>query len=69
MTEEKHRRFEGSITRQIRSTRKQITILFTDIEDSTRYWDIRGDIDGRLMVDYHNRLIFPVMKLPAASGR
>jgi len=22
----------------------------------------RGDIDGRLMVDYHNRLIFPVIK-------
>ncbi len=69
MTKEKQRRFGGSIIRQIRSTRKQITILFTDIEGSTRYWDIRGDIDGRLMVDYHNRLIFPVMKLPAASGR
>ncbi len=62
MTEEKHRRFGGSITRQIKSTRKQITILFTDIEGSTRYWDTRGDIDGRLMVDYHNRLIFPVIK-------
>lgn len=62
MTAEKRKRFGGSITRQIRSTRKQITILFTDIEGSTRYWDIRGDIDGRLMVDYHNRLIFPVIK-------
>ena len=62
MTEEKRKRFGGRITRQIKSTRKQITILFTDIEDSTRYWDTRGDIDGRLMVDYHNRLIFPVIK-------
>ncbi|MBW1820844.1 MAG: adenylate/guanylate cyclase domain-containing protein [Deltaproteobacteria bacterium] len=62
MTEEKHRRLGGRITRQIKSTRKQITILFTDIEGSTRYWDTRGDIDGRLMVDYHNRLIFPVIK-------
>jgi class 3 adenylate cyclase len=62
VTAEKRKRFGGSITRQIRSTRKQITILFTDIEGSTRYWDIRGDIDGRLMVDYHNRLIFPVIK-------
>lgn len=62
MTAEKRRRFGGSIIRQIKSTRKQITILFTDIEDSTRYWDTRGDIDGRLMVDYHNRLIFPVIK-------
>jgi class 3 adenylate cyclase len=59
---EKRKRFGGGITRQIRSTRKQITILFTDIEDSTRYWDTRGDVNGRLMVDYHNRLIFPVIK-------
>ena len=62
MTSEKRKRFGGRITRQIKSTRKQITILFTDIEDSTRYWDTRGDVDGRLMVDYHNRLIFPVIK-------
>ncbi|MDX2441911.1 MAG: adenylate/guanylate cyclase domain-containing protein [Desulfobacterales bacterium] len=62
MTEENRRRFGGRITRQIKSTRKQITILFTDIEDSTRYWDTRGDINGRLMVDYHNRLIFAVIK-------
>ncbi|MDY6792881.1 MAG: adenylate/guanylate cyclase domain-containing protein [Thermodesulfobacteriota bacterium] len=62
MTAEKRKQFGGRITRQIKSTRKQITILFTDIEDSTRYWDTRGDIDGRLMVDYHNRLIFPVIK-------
>jgi len=62
MTAEKRKRFGGSIIRQIRSTRKQIAILFTDIEGSTRYWDTRGDIDGCLMVDYHNRLIFPVIK-------
>jgi len=62
MTAEKRKRFGSRITRQIKSTRKQITILFTDIEDSTRYWDTRGDIDGRLMVDYHNRLIFPIIK-------
>jgi len=62
MTKEKSKRFGSGITRQIKSTRKQISILFTDIEDSTRYWDTRGDIDGRLMVDYHNRLIFPTIK-------
>ncbi len=62
MIAEKRKRFGGRITRQIKSTRKQITILITHIEDSTRYWDSRGDIDGRLMVDYHNRLIFPVIK-------
>ncbi len=50
-----------SITRQIHRSRKKVTILFTDIEDSTRYWDTYGDVKGRLMVDIHNRLAFPVI--------
>jgi class 3 adenylate cyclase len=50
-----------SITRQIRRSRKKVTILFTDIEDSTRYWDRYGDVQGRLMVNLHNRLAFPVV--------
>lgn len=52
----------NSIVRQIHRSRKAVTILFTDIEDSTRYWDIYGDVKGRLMVDQHNRLTFPVVK-------
>jgi len=51
-----------SISRQIKSSRKPVTILFTDIEDSTRYWDRHGDIKGRLMVDQHNRIVFPVIR-------
>jgi len=51
-----------SISRQIKSSRKPVTILFTDIEDSTRYWDRHGDIKGRLMVDQHNRVVFPVIR-------
>lgn len=51
-----------SISRQIKSSRKPVTILFTDIEDSTKYWDRHGDIKGRLMVDQHNRLVFPVIR-------
>ena len=51
-----------SITKLISKSRKPITILFTDIVDSTRYWDTKGDIKGRLMVDQHNRLVFPVVK-------
>ncbi|MBD3374365.1 hypothetical protein GF406_04950 [candidate division KSB1 bacterium] len=42
--------------------RKPITILFTDIQDSTRYWDSHGDVKGRLMVDQHNRLLFPIIE-------
>jgi class 3 adenylate cyclase len=52
----------NSIVRQIHRSRKAVTILFTDIEDSTRYWDTYGDVKGRLMVDQHNRLTFPVVK-------
>ena len=51
-----------SITRLISKSRKPITILFTDIVDSTRLWDVRGDVKGRLLVDQHNRLVFPVVK-------
>jgi class 3 adenylate cyclase len=32
------------------------------VEDSTAYWDEYGDLDGRLMIDLHNRLISPVIK-------
>jgi class 3 adenylate cyclase len=51
-----------SITRQIHRSRKKVTILFTDIEDSTRYWDRYGDVKGRMMVNIHNRLAFPVIR-------
>ncbi|MFK5913644.1 MAG: adenylate/guanylate cyclase domain-containing protein [Woeseiaceae bacterium] len=50
-----------NITRLISRSRKYVTILFTDIVDSTQYWDTKGDIKGRLMVDQHNRLVFPVV--------
>jgi len=36
--------------------------MFTDIVDSTRYWDMAGDLHGRMMVNQHNRLAFPVIK-------
>ncbi|MDH5631763.1 MAG: adenylate/guanylate cyclase domain-containing protein [Gammaproteobacteria bacterium] len=50
------------LVRQIQKTRKPATILFTDIEGSTKYWDRQGDVKGRLMVDRHNRLLFPVIR-------
>lgn len=51
-----------SIARHIKSSTREITILFTDIKDSTKQWDKKGDVNGRLMVDRHNRLLFPVVK-------
>jgi len=49
------------ITRQIQKSRKPVTVLFTDIQDSTKYWDRHGDTQGRLMLDQHHRLVFPVI--------
>jgi class 3 adenylate cyclase len=54
--------FYKSVTRQIRRSRKPLTILFTDVEGSTRYWDTHGDVKGRLMIDLINRLIYPVIR-------
>jgi len=51
-----------NIQRKIKGSKKEVTILFTDIESSGKYWDSRGDIKGRLLIDYHNRLIFPIIK-------
>jgi class 3 adenylate cyclase len=54
--------FYKSVVRQIRRSRKPVTILFTDLVGSTRYWDVHGDVKGRLMIDLHNRLIYPVIR-------
>lgn len=46
----------------IKKSRKQVSILFSDIEHSTRHWERRGDIDARILLDRHNRLLFPVIR-------
>lgn len=51
-----------TITKEIRQSRREVTILFTDIVYSTMHWEVNGDIKGRLMVDKHNRLLFPVIQ-------
>ncbi len=51
-----------SVSHQISKSKKEVTILFTDIEDSTSYWHKHGDVAGRLMVDRHNRVLFPLIK-------
>ncbi len=46
----------------IEKSRKQVSILFSDIEHSTRHWERRGDVDARILLDRHNRLLFPVIR-------
>jgi class 3 adenylate cyclase len=50
------------LANNIDRTRKDITILFTDIVDSSRYWHQFGDVKGRMLVDQHNRLAFPLIE-------
>ncbi len=58
----KQSEIKNSTAQRIASSKKEVTILFTDIEDSTAYWHKHGDVDGRLMVDRHNRILFPLVK-------
>jgi class 3 adenylate cyclase len=50
------------ISRAIEKSKSNVTILFTDIVNSTQFWDKYGDTAGRLMLDRHNTLLFPVVK-------
>ena len=49
-------------SKEYRIKRKKITILFTDIVGSTKLWEKQGDVKGRMLVDWHNRVLFPVVK-------
>ncbi|MBN2442933.1 MAG: hypothetical protein JXJ04_16360 [Spirochaetales bacterium] len=40
---------------------KPVTLLFTDIVGSTRYFETMGDIPGRQMIQTHNDLLFPII--------
>jgi class 3 adenylate cyclase len=46
---------------------RAVTLLFTDIVGSTEYFETRGDIAGRQMIQTHNDLLFPV--IAEFSGR
>ena len=41
---------------------KKITIMFTDIKDSTVYFEKHGDMNGRMLIEKHNNLLFPIVK-------
>ena len=62
MADSRESEIKKSTAQRITQSKKDVTILFTDIEDSTSYWHKHGDVDGRLMVDRHNRILFPIVK-------
>jgi class 3 adenylate cyclase/CHAT domain-containing protein/predicted negative regulator of RcsB-dependent stress response len=41
--------------------RRDVTLLFTDIKDSTAYFEQRGDLRGRQMLLQHNDLLSPIV--------
>ena len=41
---------------------KNITIMFTDIKDSTVYFEKHGDMNGRMLIEKHNSMLFPIVK-------
>lgn len=47
--------------------RKELTIVFTDIKGSTRFFESRGDIEGLSMIRKHNEMHFPTIE--AHGGR
>jgi class 3 adenylate cyclase len=56
------------IDKEIKKTyTKPLALMFTDIVGSTAYFEKKGDIAGRQMIQTHNDLLFPVIK--AHGGR
>jgi class 3 adenylate cyclase/CHAT domain-containing protein len=41
---------------------KRVAIMFTDIKGSTSFYELHGDIDGRMMVHRHNELVMPMIR-------
>ena len=56
----KRKELLSQLDEEIRKTyTREVTLLFTDIVGSTRYFERMGDIEGRQMVQTHNDLLIP----------
>jgi class 3 adenylate cyclase/CHAT domain-containing protein/tetratricopeptide (TPR) repeat protein len=51
-------RLDDSLQQQFR---RDVTLLLTDIQGSTAYFERHGDLGGRQMVQRHNDLLFPLI--------
>jgi class 3 adenylate cyclase len=52
---------------QLERMRASVTILFSDIQGSTTYYEKKGDVQGLAMVERHHSLMLPVIE--DAGGR
>lgn len=57
-----HANLTKHLQKYIQKSEKETTIMFTDIKASTQYWASKGNLGGRVMVDYHNRIVLTVIK-------
>ena len=53
---------DKSTIESIKKSCTPVTILFSDIEDSTRHWEHSGDVEARFLINRHNQLLFPVIR-------
>ncbi|HWN71475.1 MAG TPA: adenylate/guanylate cyclase domain-containing protein, partial [Haliangium sp.] len=60
-------RAKAGIEDSLRRYQRFSAVLFTDIEGSTAYFTRKGDLAGRIMVQRHDDLLFPVVH--AHEGR
>lgn len=68
MTEDKKTNIEKILEERARldsilheSFSKRVAIMFTDIKGSTSFYEVHGDIDGRVMVHRHNEIVLPLI--------
>jgi len=45
-----------------KSYTRPVALMFTDIVASTEYFEKKGDIAGRQMIQTHNDILFPIVK-------
>jgi class 3 adenylate cyclase len=41
---------------------KKMAVLFTDVEGSSAFFTTHGDVAGRIMLEKHNNLLFPIIE-------
>lgn len=59
---EKHLKDPKGLQSPMGGLKRELTILFTDLKDSTEYFDRKGDVDGLLRIEKHNDLLFPLIQ-------
>jgi len=40
---------------------KSLTLMFTDIKGSTQFFETYGDLDGRILLEKHNQILYPIL--------